>query len=418
MALVLARVPGWPFSLDPLIAEAKRRARRRRWLGVLVLVVAVAAATAGLELRSGSDSGLAAVGPRPVIHIVTESPPVSVYLNLKTGRATRETLRNESWSDRRSGRSQSIVTQGGRVTFDQLGTYHYPADSEAAAVTNFYVTVAMGLRTALRAGKAELVGRGTFNGHRIDWLRVRQTALPSWRHGQPWWQASEAVGVDAQTYKPILIRWPGGKHSSYTRILAADAIAYDPADFKRRGPKHPRLSGQQMASGFAFGSASPSAPTSTVVRGPWLTAGATVAGLKLRAVRPFTIRPSKHHFAYGAPNPKAIHGLELVYGPPSQSTSPILPRLINLYGPQWQPRATTRLTTIYEVPQAARVPPWSSVPADSVQVQTGLATSGKHVVPTLRVGYLKKRGLYITIRTPQSQQTALQIARSLHTGPR
>jgi hypothetical protein len=44
-----------------------------------------------------------------------------------------------------------------------------------------------------------------------------------------------------------------------------------------------------------------------------------------------------------------------------------------------------------------------------------LATIGNHVVPTLRIGYLRTHGLYITIRTPQSRQTALRIARSLHT---
>lgn len=301
---------------------------------------------------------------------------------------------------------------------DQVWTNHFSPRSEASAVTNFYKTLATGMRAALKAGKAERVGRGTFNGHRIDWLEVRQTALPSWRHGKPWWQASEAVGVDASTYKPILIRWPGGKHYSYTRILAADAIAYDPANFKHRGPEHPRLTGQQMASGFAFGSSNPSAPTSRVIREPWLTAGTTIAGLKLRAVKPFTIRRSKHHFRYGAPNPRPIHGLELVYGPASSGPAPILPRLINLYGPQWQPRATTHLTTIYEVPQAPRVPPWSIVPAGSVQLQTGLTTIGNHVVPTLRFGYLKKHGLYVTIRTPENQQTALQIARRLHPGTR
>jgi hypothetical protein len=37
-------VPRLPLSLDPLIAEAKRRARQRRWLILFVLVVATATA--------------------------------------------------------------------------------------------------------------------------------------------------------------------------------------------------------------------------------------------------------------------------------------------------------------------------------------------------------------------------------------
>jgi hypothetical protein len=88
--------------------------------------------------------------------------------------------------------------------------------------------------------------------------------------------------------------------------------------------------------------------------------------------------------------------------------------VINLYGPQWQSSTSTPLTTVYEVRQAPRVTPWSSVPADSIQVQRGLTTSGNHVVPTLRIGYLKKHGLYITIRTPQGQDTPLKIGRNLH----
>jgi hypothetical protein len=416
MALVLARVPRSQLALDPLIAEAKRRARRRRWLGVCVLVAALAAVAAALTLRSGSGSGLAAVGGRPVIHIVTETPPRTVYVDLKTGRVTSASFRSESWSDRRSGRNHGMLTDGGRVVADQLWTAHFRANSEAAAVTNLYDTLATGLRAALMAGKAELVGHGRFDGRHILWLQVRQTTLPSWRHGQPWPQATEAVGVDPRTYRPILLRFASGKHYSYTRVLAADTIPYNPADYRRRGPEHAQVGPKRLASGFAFGSPGNFGPGTAVVRAPWLTAGTTVAGLRLRAVVPFTIRKSKHHFRYGARNPKPIQGLELVYGPAAQRTAAGLPSRINLYGPQWEARATTHLTTVYEVPEAPRVPPWSTVPAGSIQLQSGLTTIGDRVVPTLRIGYLAKRGLYITIRTPEGRRTALRIARSLHAG--
>jgi hypothetical protein len=58
---MIARAPRLPFSFDPLVAEAKRRARQRRALVTLVAVVIVAA-TAGLvlELR-----GLGLVTPVP-----------------------------------------------------------------------------------------------------------------------------------------------------------------------------------------------------------------------------------------------------------------------------------------------------------------------------------------------------------------
>jgi hypothetical protein len=53
MALVLARLPGWPFLLDPLIAEAKRRARQRRFLLTLILLaLGGGAAAAAVTLNS------------------------------------------------------------------------------------------------------------------------------------------------------------------------------------------------------------------------------------------------------------------------------------------------------------------------------------------------------------------------------
>jgi hypothetical protein len=152
----------------------------------------------------------------------------------------------------------------------------------------------------------------------------------------------------------------------------------------------------------------------TAVRAPWLTAGATVAGLKLRAVVPFTIRRSKHRFKYGAHEPKPMQGLELVYGQASSSVVPAIPARVNIYGKG--PRGTTRFTTVYEVPKAPRVYPWSTVPAGSLRVQSGLTTVGSNVVHTLRIGYLQKHGLFITIRTPESERTAVQIARSLRAG--
>ena len=52
------QIPRLPFALDPLIAEAKRRARRRRYLVGLGLVAAVAIATGlTLSLRPGASGG-------------------------------------------------------------------------------------------------------------------------------------------------------------------------------------------------------------------------------------------------------------------------------------------------------------------------------------------------------------------------
>jgi hypothetical protein len=407
MTLHVARLS---FSLDPLIAEAKRRARRRRWLTLLVLVFAVGAASAFLELRSASGSGLTVGGGKPVIHVVIEDPPGTVDFNLKTGRKTVKTLGEEMWLDRQTEWSRIITTEGGRKVADDAWKSHYGPATEAAAVDRFYARLITDYRAALKGGQVKLVGRGSFDGHHVDWLRV----VP--RRDRRWFVLREIgeVGVDAHTYKPILIRGLSGKRYVYRRVLLANAIAYKAADFKARGPRQIPAVPVQLAPGYAFGSTNPSGAHSTVVHAPWLTAGTTVAGLKLRSVLPFTIRKTKHRFSYGAPKPKAIRGLALLYGPASHGTAPTLPTPVNVYGRPRDPLAATHSTIIYEVPQG-HTSPWFEVPAGSIEVQSGYTTVGSHVVPTPWIGYLKKQGLYITISTPQGQQSPLQIARSLHT---
>jgi hypothetical protein len=405
-------VPRLPFSLDPLIAEAKRRARRRRWVILLVLVVAAATAAAALELRSASGSGLSAAGGRPVIHIVMEDPPSTVYFNLKTGRKTVKTFGQEMWLDPQTNLSHVITTEGGRPVADDVWRSHYGPATQAAAVDRFYAALPTDYRAGLRSGSVKLVGRGTFEGRRVYWLRV----LP--RRDRRWYVLRELgeVGVDAHTYKPILLRSLSGKRYVYTRILLAKGIAYNAADFKAHGPRQiPAVPPYRLAPGYAFGSADPSSPHKTVVGAPWLTAGTTIAGLKLRAVTPFTIRKTKHRFSYGAPRPKAIQGLALVYGPASHGAAPTVPTPVNVYGRPRDSLEATRFTTVYEVPRG-NTSPWRFVPADSIEVQSGYTTVGNRIVRTPWIGYLKKQGLYITISTPTGQNVALQIARSLHTG--
>lgn len=339
-----------------------------------------------------------------------EYPPSTVYFNLKTGRETVKTVREEMWSDPQNDLHHIISTEGGRIVADEISRSHYGPATEAAAVDRFYAALATDYRAALMSGTAKLVGRGTFDGHHVYWLRV----LPP--RDQRWYVLRELgeVGIDAHTYKPILLRGLSGKRYVYTRILLAKAIAYNAANFKGRGPRQIPAVPVQLAPGYAFGSANPSTPHSTVVHGPWLTARTTVAGLKLGAVTPFTIRKTKHRFYYGAPKPKAIQGLALVYGS-SHGRAPTVATPINVYGRPRDPLGTTGATIVYEVPRG-NTSRWSSVPADSIEVQTGYTTVGNHVVPTPWIGYLKTRVLYITISTPQGERTPLQIARSLHAG--
>lgn len=393
--------------------QSPLRVRGRRWkLPSFVLTAGVAAGVVAVLLVSpwsGSGDGLvqralAAVGTGPVMHIVMEDSTSTAFVNLKTGRETGGTSREETWIDRQDYRYQILNTQGGRFLSDQLGKFHSrpafrssPAFS-AAALVDFYVALATGSHTAV-------VGRGTFNGHQIYWLRSRPST-----------EAPGDIGVDVNTYKPVLLRFntPPSPYY-YERILLAKATTYSPADFKRRGPipnRVPRPVAVDIG-GFTLGRTNPATPHGTVVRAPWLTAGTTAAGLKLRAVRPFTFRKENN----GAPKP-TVHGLELRYAPPSAEQATTLPTRINVFGPRSAQRRATRSTTVYEFPRVRFGPSiaWSNVPADSIEIQTGYTTVGGHVVPTPWIGYMNKQGLYITISTSRGQHTAVQIARKLQTG--
>src|SRR5262249_59317412 len=101
--------------VERVIGEAKRRARRRRFLILLVLVAAVAAVAASLELRTGTGSGLAAVDPKPVVHIVMEEPPNAVSFNLETGHRTGGVSREEMWIDRPTRPGPIAPAAGGQA---------------------------------------------------------------------------------------------------------------------------------------------------------------------------------------------------------------------------------------------------------------------------------------------------------------
>lgn len=73
MALVLAHVPRLPFSLDPLIAEAKRRMRRRRLILALLAVVAIGGAT-GAAIALGSPNRTGAAPGRSAVPRAASGP--------------------------------------------------------------------------------------------------------------------------------------------------------------------------------------------------------------------------------------------------------------------------------------------------------------------------------------------------------
>ena len=53
-------------------------------------------------------------------------------------------------------------------------------NTEAAAVDDFYAALAIDYRAALKSGRVQLVGHGTFGGRHVDWLRVVSKKAEQW----------------------------------------------------------------------------------------------------------------------------------------------------------------------------------------------------------------------------------------------
>lgn len=362
---------------------------RRRRIAVRLAVVAAAAA-AGIVAFLAAPQGqpaiigraLAAIGDGPIMHVVTEFGSGAVYVDLKTGQRTVQVLREELWADQQLHHVHLVLSLNGRVIGDLL----YPQDAQTGASAGSpdpaFLALWTGYRAALQNGTATLAGRGTVAGHHVYWLRFKATSQD---------QATMEVAVDAHSYKPILYRTSANGIHIDQRILVAKAIPYSSTDFKRQGPS--LLGSNTSSSGFSTGPINPSAPPTTVVHAPWLTAGTTVAGLKLRSATTLTVTTSKH---------KSIQGLELVYGQLENGMS----------GPL--------SATIDELPQPDEPQKWSHIPADSIQITVGEESSGsgsphsKTSTHKLWTGTLKKDNVYLTITTPEGEHALLTIARSLH----
>jgi hypothetical protein len=359
------------------------RSTRRRVAARAGLVGAVAAAVIVAVLawpQANSPGGvvgraLAAIGDGRVMHVVTESPSGIVYVNLKTGHRTAPIMREELWADRQLDHFHLVLSLDGRILGDML----FPQDAKngtglPSSSNPAFLALWTGYRAALKNGSATLAGRGTVLGHRVYWLAFKPPSP------EPVPERIE-VAVDAHTYKPILNRtYANGRHFD-ERVLVAKATAYNATDFKRRGPS--LLGG----SGGSSTGASSGPPKPPALRAPWLTAGKTVAGLRLRGVSQFS------EYTTVAGKRKSAHGIELTYGPP-------------------QPSATT----IDELLRLDDPRPWTGLPADSVRIEQGDERSDKGGAHPMWTGYLKKDGVYVTISTQKSERALLEIARALRPG--
>ena len=220
---------------DAVVATQPPTRKSYAWqLLAVAAVVGVVIVVAVVAPWHGHGNGLvgralAAVGEGPVLHAVIESDVPNetiVTLSSRRERPVSQTL--EYWydGDRGSLRAISSVNGGGVVdTLVQRDGTEPRLDPALTAFVSRY-------RDALKSGEAREVGRGTFDGRSVIWLRFDYRLF------------GERVGIDAQTYRPVVIEPLGARGKPVEPIWRVTQIGtgpYRPSDF-RAGKSVTRLS--------------------------------------------------------------------------------------------------------------------------------------------------------------------------------
>lgn len=220
------------------IADAIQATQRRpRVLGRLprpglpVLAVAAAAALFLLMLSPfrGEEAGLleqalAAVGTKPVVHLVarTDSQEDSL-VDLSSGRATPTTVELEIWHDGRTGLQKTITRRNGTVVAEIAGS------GQSARLPTAVRLFVSGYRAALAEGTARPAGEGTIDGRPVAFVEVPEAG-----------GGVVEVALDREDYIPVRFRLQqdleGGGIGTTWQVTALETRQSGEVDFSSEAP--------------------------------------------------------------------------------------------------------------------------------------------------------------------------------------
>jgi hypothetical protein len=372
-------------ALADAVRETQRAPRRRlagtrpRLAAVGAVVVVAILAVLFVPDRAARPGvigrALAAIGNGRVLHLRTETPSGLVYVELKSGHRTIDTVQNEVWFDRDTNRFHFLMEAHGRV-----GDIVWPDDAKSgdtfdpSGIDPAFTALWAGYREALANGDAKLERKDVLDGRPVYWLRFQSS--------QPGTPGTE-VAIDRRTYKPVLFRehYPNGQRVD-ERVLVAETLDYSEAEFKRRGPN---LFDGVGSSGGGYSMDLP--PKQPVVKAPWLTAGDSVIGLPLRAVNQLSTRE----------NGRTFLGVVLIYGDVKRTPSEL---------------------TIEQLRSPSDPVFWNAIPPNAVAIQRSTSTVGQSQKQlTQWTGSFLRDGVYASIETTRGEQALLDVARALRRAP-
>ena len=226
--------------------DGERGSTARRGLRVLLSAAVVAIAVTGLAVTwpfGGSPSVLAqasaAIGNRPVTHVVIESGLGGSLVDLRSGKRTAVYTRSESWYDPRRG-LLAIVSFRGRAVRTLLlkpGANH---DQD------WFQTYFTGYKDELRAGAFHVTSSGVVDGTPVYWIASKPSWGVSYPYGTTVHKRVEQVAISKATYRPVYMRTQVDGHvqpASGVRILTAETVAPRPALFEKAHPYTPSGAG-------------------------------------------------------------------------------------------------------------------------------------------------------------------------------
>jgi hypothetical protein len=222
--------------------------------GALLVALAAILAAPWRDSPLATERALAALGHKPVLHVIVEyTPPRDTVIDLTSGAERREAVRWEHWYDHERDVLRVRLSVGGEVlpgseyldSPDGVFTDRWAQRGRARpphvdpALENF----ATGYREALDSGEATVVGEEVVDGREAVILRF---PLPAGPLGE---ERFEEVAVDAEGYRPLRFRFTSGATTPWSeasRVVEIETIPRDLRDFEPpvSPPATPRPAGQ------------------------------------------------------------------------------------------------------------------------------------------------------------------------------
>jgi hypothetical protein len=176
------------------------------------------------------DRAAAAIGDKPVTHVVVEDSLGTTLVNLRTGARTSTSGRQEFWYDPQRG-VLTITSFRGTQQFSYLTP---AAKLHGRGAPDFLGQFVTGYKAALHSGAYHVVRSGTIGRVPVYWI----ASQPQWGNdpqSNRIYKTVTEIAISKATFKPVYSRYLVDGHArpgSGYRVVSIETTAPNPAIFK------------------------------------------------------------------------------------------------------------------------------------------------------------------------------------------